>query len=115
MILMAVGNGRLAGGGFEVAPHALLDDGLLDVMIVLDAEVKDFGVLLGELMNLGAEENRLVLYRQMKSFRIESEVPVNMNLDGEPMLETSFDFAVLPRRLSFVLPPDAPLSSSSAQ
>ncbi|MEE9182870.1 MAG: YegS/Rv2252/BmrU family lipid kinase, partial [Acidimicrobiia bacterium] len=28
MLLMAVGNNRLAGGGFEVAPEARLDDGL---------------------------------------------------------------------------------------
>jgi len=36
MILMAVGNGRLAGGGYEVAPKALLDDGLLDTMVIAD-------------------------------------------------------------------------------
>jgi diacylglycerol kinase family enzyme len=29
MLVMAVGNNRLAGGGFEVAPKARLDDGLL--------------------------------------------------------------------------------------
>ena len=30
MLVMAVGNNRLAGGGFEVAPKAKMDDGLLD-------------------------------------------------------------------------------------
>jgi diacylglycerol kinase family enzyme len=30
MLIMAVGNGRFAGGGYEVAPQAILTDGLLD-------------------------------------------------------------------------------------
>ena len=94
----------------EVFVVASVADGLLDAMCVADVEVKDFGVLLGELMNLGAEENRLAVYRQMSAFRIEAEDPVHVNLDGEPILERSFDFNVLPRRLSFVLPPGAPLS-----
>ena len=113
MILMAVGNGRLAGGGYQVAPKALLDDGLLDVMVVRDAEVKDFGVLLSELMNVESAENRYVVSQQMSSFRIESDEPIHMNLDGEPMLTNSFNFEVLPQRLSFVLPPTAPLTSSN--
>jgi lipid kinase YegS len=108
IILMAVGNGRLAGGGYEVAPKARLDDGLLDAMAVLDVEVHEFGTVLSELMNLGAEQNRYVVYRQMKTFRIEADQPVHMNLDGEPVLESTYSFDVLPKRLAFILPPSAP-------
>ena len=109
MILMAVGNGRLAGGGYDVAPKALLDDGLLDAMAVLDVDVREFGVVLSELMNVGGEQNRYVVYRQMASFRIEAEEPLHMNLDGEPVLDTSYEFDILPRRLPFILPDTAPL------
>jgi lipid kinase YegS len=109
MILMAVGNGRLAGGGYQVTPRAMLDDGLLDAMAVLDVEVRDLGLVLNELTNVGDENNRYVVYRQMSDFRIESEEPIHVNLDGEPMLATSFDFRVLPRRLRFVLPEDTTL------
>ncbi len=109
MILMAVGNGRLAGGGFPVTPRALLDDGLLDVMLIMDVEFRDFGVLLSELLNLGAPENHYVIYRQLKSVRIEADQPLHMNLDGEPILEKAFEFEVLPRRIPFILPKDAPL------
>jgi YegS/Rv2252/BmrU family lipid kinase len=39
MLIGAVGNSRFAGGGFEVAPAARLDDGLLDVaFLAKDAE-----------------------------------------------------------------------------
>jgi lipid kinase YegS len=109
MILMAVGNGRLAGGGYPVAPRAMLDDHLLDVMIVVDVEPRDFGVLLGELMNLGDSNNRFAIYRQLEAFRIESESPLHMNLDGEPVAETAFDFRALPRRIRSILPDECPL------
>ncbi len=111
MILMAVGNGRLPGGGYPVAPRALLDDGLLDVMVVLDVAVLEFGALLSELMTLDSETNRYALYRQLPSFRIEAEQPVHMNLDGEPILASTFDFRVLKQRLSFILPDEAPLTT----
>ncbi len=113
MLLMAVGNGQLAGGGYAVAPKALLDDGLLDAVAVLDAGPADFPTLLAELMDLEAPDNRFVVYRQLARFRIESERPLHMNLDGEPMQQRVYDFAVLPRRLPFVLPPGAPLVGSA--
>ena len=34
MLIMAVGNSRFAGGGYEVAPQASLTDGLLDIAVV---------------------------------------------------------------------------------
>lgn len=112
MILMAVGNGRLAGGGYEVAPNALLDDGLLDVMVIADVDVRDFGIVLNELMSLGAPTNRYAIYRQLRSFRIESERPLHMNCDGEPVMESMFDFQVLPQRIPFILPAGCPLIGS---
>jgi lipid kinase YegS len=111
MILMAIGNGRLAGGGYQVTPRAILNDGLLDAMAVVDVELKDLGLLFTELSNLGSEENRYVVYRQMKKFRIEADQPVHVNLDGEPILETTFDFDVLPQKLPAVLPEAAPLAN----
>jgi len=113
MIIGAVGNGRLAGGGFEVCPKALLDDGLLDVMSVRDLDILDLGNLVRELMNMDAEDNRLVSYRQLPSFEIHTERPLQLNLDGEPIQGKSFRFEALPRKLAFVLPPGAPLTQSS--
>ena len=40
---------------------------------------------------------------------IESNEPIHMNLDGEPILETTFDFSVLPQQLPAVLPEAAPM------
>ena len=48
-------------------------------------------------------------HAELESFRIETRQPMQMNLDGEPTRDTSFEFEVLPRRLPFILPAEAPL------
>ena len=109
MILCAVGNGRQAGGGFPVCPSALLNDGLLDLMVVHDVDLLELGVLFSELSNMESPDNKYVSYQQLSAFRIEAEQDLQLNLDGEPMRGRDFAFSVLPQRLSFILPPDIPL------
>jgi lipid kinase YegS len=114
LLIMAVGNGRQCGGGYQVAPKAMLNDGLLDVVVVHDAEVQQFGLVLNELLNLTAETNRFVSYKQVPTFSLESSRPLQLNLDGEPYSDTSFQFEVLPQALPFVLGPEAPLKNGGA-
>ena len=109
MFAMAIGNSIQCGGGQKLTPHAYLDDGLLDLMVVHDVSLQSFGTLLSELDRLRDESNRNVSYKQLTSFKIESERPIQVNVDGEPMRENSFEFRVLPKALSFVLPKEAPL------
>jgi lipid kinase YegS len=110
LFVVAVGNGRQAGGGFQVAPDAVLDDGLLDVMGIVDVEVTQLGTVFAELANMTAPGNKYVKYAKLSAFRIESDEPLQMNLDGEPMRDTTFEFRVIPRALRFILPPEAPLN-----
>src|SRR5690606_1369209 len=56
MIMLGIGNGRLAGGGFRVAPRALLDDGLLDLVIVPDVGIPETGSLVSEMIRLDTED-----------------------------------------------------------
>lgn len=109
LLMMAVGNGRQCGGGFQVTPLAMLNDGLLDLMVVHDAEITKLGTVLNELLNLGARDNRYVSYDQLDKFTIETDEVMHMNLDGEPILDTTFHFETLPRCLPFILPSTAPL------
>lgn len=111
LLLMAVGNGRQCGGGYQVTPHALLDDGLLDVVVVHDAEVTQLGLVLSELLEMTADSNQYVTYKQVATFSLESSRPLQLNLDGEPYRDTIFQFEVLPQALRFVLGPDAPLKA----
>jgi diacylglycerol kinase family enzyme len=53
-IVGAVGNGRTAGGGLQVAPLAYIDDGLLDVLVVNQFKMADLGQVVEELFNLSS-------------------------------------------------------------
>ena len=102
MVLMAVGNNRLAGGGFEVAPAADPCDGKLDIMVLTDAVLTEPGPTLSELREPLNPDNRRVFYRQAPSFRIEADIPLHINLDGEPVLSNVLEFSVQPAALRVV-------------
>lgn len=100
--LMAVGNARFAGGGFEIAPRASMSDGLLDLAFVSDVVASSLDVL-GDTFD---EANESLHYRQLESFVVETDQDLHMNLDGEPTQATRFEFDVFPRAISMVLGPD---------
>ena len=113
LLVLAVGNGRQCGGGYQVTPQAFLNDGLLDVAVIHDVELQRFGQVLDELLHPTAEANEFVTYDQGEGFVLESSRPLQLNLDGEPYCDTSFEFQVRPQVLPFVLGPDAPLKPES--
>jgi lipid kinase YegS len=99
MLFMAVGNNHFAGGGFDVAPHAKLDDGLLDLTAIrADGGVKLVGIdkEIADPMN---PDNKLIFYRQLPEFTIESDKKLHCNLDGEPVRKKKLHFSIRPRHL----------------
>ena len=99
MLFMAVGNNHFAGGGFDIAPMAKLDDGLLDLTAILVARSFNLGGIRHELENPMNPDNKHVSYRQLAEFTIKSEQKLHCNLDGEPMSKKKLKFSVLPKRL----------------
>jgi lipid kinase YegS len=102
MLIMAVGNGRFAGGGYEVAPQASLTDGLLDIAVVSGLLAQDPKRILEELRDPTNPRNEYLLYRQLSAFTIEAGKPLHVNLDGEPIRGTNFEFQCIPGALSVV-------------
>ncbi len=103
MLVMAVGNNRFAGGGYQIAPRASLTDGLLDVAVISGTRPETINRLAAELKDPTNTKNEHLLYRQLSDFRIESKKPLHVNLDGEPVKGISFDFHCCPRALAVVL------------
>lgn len=104
LLLLAVCNGRQAGGGYVVGPGARLDDGLFDVLVVPNVSFDRWGQIVHDLVNLAEIPPTLVHYRRTARLEITSARPMYVNLDGEPLLDTRFEFQILPGRLMGVLP-----------
>lgn len=103
-LALAIGNGRMAGGGVMLCPAALLDDGLLDLAILpaLDSSARLPAVV--RLLSEGADALRTLIPTARSSWiEFESADELNINLDGEPILTKKFRVEcrrrVLPVRL----------------
>lgn len=110
-LLLAIGNGRAAGGGVRVCPDALVDDGALDVTILPSPIEPD--VLSGLLEEGLAGLERHLVRRRTRSLMLESGDPLQLNLDGEPIEARAYRIEVDERALRFHLPPDSPLLTLS--
>jgi lipid kinase YegS len=100
MLFGAVGNNHFAGGGFDIAPNAKLDDGLLDLTAIMHSPGFSPTELARELEDPMNSGNRFVLYRQLPEFTIEADQKLHCNLDGEPVSKKILRFKILPRHLS---------------
>jgi len=109
--VLAVGNGRKAGGGITVCPEALLDDGRLDVVILPEIPAEQRLESLKELLTQGLSfVEREVVYRQLPWLEVSAPAGLSLNLDGEPLEGDSFRFELLPKRIHMHLPSHAPLA-----
>lgn len=104
ILLVVVGNGGLYGGGFQLAPHAQLDDGLLDVCIV-----PPLGF--GEILRWAPRAYRgthlahpRVQYFQSPRVTLRSSVRMELYADGEFIQELPATMEVMPRALKVVVP-----------
>jgi lipid kinase YegS len=109
-VALAIGNGRQAGGGIQLCPDALVDNGLLDVMVLPEVPEAQISEKLKALVS----EGRAAIEREMVSQRlpwVEVEVPagLHVNLDGEPIKDTRFRFEAYKHWLRFHLPEDSPV------
>ena len=110
LLAFAVCNGQQAGGGFRVGPQAFLNDGVLDLMIIPDLPFSELPNLLHDIRTAGADEDPMaIVYRQLPEITIEAPDGLQVNLDGEPIHGTEFEFRVLPRRLRMTLPDGSPM------
>ena len=105
LLVGAVCNGRTAGGGQPLAPDAMLDDGLLDVLLIKYFTPRNAAQVVQELRNPGLNGEYVVRFRA-STINGESEVATPFNLDGEPFLEKQLSVSVLPCAINVVLPRD---------
>jgi len=109
-----VGNGRQTGGSFQVAPRALIDDGLLDVLVVRHIPATAALTAARELQQL-SPDGEYISYWQTPWAEVHSEETIPVNLDGEPVRFSSVRYEAVPKAIHLVVPPDCPLLSATAK
>ncbi|MEN5040593.1 lipid kinase YegS [Stenotrophomonas sp. TWI1149] len=111
-IALGVGNGRQAGGGQVLCPEALIDDGLLDVTVIpeLSGEVTSTLAALIKGGKRGALE-QVAERVQAPWVEIDAELPLTLNLDGEPVQARHFRIDCVPGRVNLHVALDSPLLS----
>lgn len=83
MRMFAVSNARFIGGGFPIAPMALIDDGLFDVLFVPEMSKLDFVAVLQRIGAGDHQEHPGLLHCRTPGFDLEFDRPVRVNTDGE--------------------------------
>lgn len=104
LLLFCVSNGRQSGGGHQVAPKAKLNDGLLDIFLLTDPGLVGLPNLLDELLITGESANGIMRSWRTNHLLVETPVEIQVNVDGEPIKGTHFEFQIHPQRLQFLLP-----------
>jgi lipid kinase YegS len=109
-----VGNGRQTGGGIQVAPHAFIDDGLLDVLVVRPISAMALLAAARELQQL-SPDGEYISYWQTPWVEVYPEQAIPVNLDGEPVRFSSVRYEVVPRAIRLIVPPNCPLLSATVE
>ncbi|WP_431225451.1 lipid kinase YegS [Serratia sp. L9] len=104
-LVIGIGNGKQAGGGQQLCPSALINDGVLQVRLLTAEE------LLPALVSIlfSGEENNNVVEASLPWLEITAPHEITFNLDGEPLKGKSFRIEVLPNAIECRLPPNCDL------
>ncbi len=86
-LVIGIGNGKQAGGGQELCPSALINDGLLQLR----------------------QESNSILSAALPWLEIDAPHEMTFNLDGEPLKGRHFRIEVLPQAIECRLPPNCAL------
>lgn len=96
---MLVMNGRSAGGFKRIAPNAVINDGLLDVMLFKEMPIIELPPLLISVMTGQHQENKNVVFFKTKKLHLESDEQVGTDIDGEKGAKFPLNIEVLPKKL----------------
>jgi YegS/Rv2252/BmrU family lipid kinase len=97
-----IANGRYSGGGIKSSPRALIDDGLLDIVLVEHASIPVRVALLSKLRSGEFVKARQVEYRQAARAAFTSDPPQLVEVDGDVIGTTPATFEIEPQRLTVI-------------
>ena len=94
-LIACVGNGRRIGGGIPICPKAILDDGLMDIVIVDDIPRARIPGAFMKLMKGRILDLPTTAFRRSDRLRLESDAPMPIQVDGEIYEGLPFDVRIV--------------------
>ncbi|WP_145588894.1 lipid kinase YegS [Yersinia rochesterensis] len=104
-LVIGIGNGRQAGGGQPLCPDALINDGLLQLRLLIAEEL--LPALLASVFS--GEKNKNVIETSLPWLDITAPHDITFNLDGEPLSGKNFHIEIIPNAIQCRLPPNCEL------
>ncbi len=103
-LIACAANGKSFGGGIPIAPKAVIDDGLLDVVIIDGIRKPAIPGAFVRLMKRRVLELRQTVFRQQTRLTVQADVPMPLQIDGEIYENLPFDVRLIHGALRFYRP-----------
>lgn len=107
ILLVATANTSMYGGGMQIAPAALPDDGLFRVCLIREVPRHAVLRLLPQVIFGRHTLHPAVQMWDTPFLEVRADPPCVLYADGEPMGETPIRLEILPRALCVIAPPAA--------
>ena len=101
VILCTLNNGKYYGGGFEITPQALIQDGFMDICVVEHISKMKIPYLAGYLLSGQLYKRHEAHYFKVKEATVYCQNSCNM--DGEEIKEKTYHMQICPASLNLVL------------
>ncbi|MFQ9515123.1 MAG: diacylglycerol/lipid kinase family protein [Eubacterium sp.] len=92
--ILAICNGQYYGGGYRIAPHALINDGMFDIYLVEKMSKPKILSVLVKLLRAKHENSPSVKRYEDSKVIIDSDEDYTFNVDGEMITSNHFELEI---------------------
>lgn len=107
-LLGVAANGHSYGGGYKCAPHARINDGILDICLVKRiSRLKIISLISSYKKGTHLENkkiNNFISYKRCKKLKIKSDKPINLCIDGENYIYNEIEIEIVNNAMKFWIP-----------
>jgi YegS/Rv2252/BmrU family lipid kinase len=98
-----MGNGNYGGGGMYTTPEAIIDDGLLDILIIGDLSKPDLLNSLPMIYKGTHLKHPKVFLKKAKEVTIKPAIEMSIQADGDIVGESPATFSIIEQKLCLVV------------
>ncbi|RPF50666.1 diacylglycerol kinase [Aquisalibacillus elongatus] len=106
IMLFLVSNSNSVGGFEKLAPHATMNDGYFDLLIMRKLNLAELVLLANKALRGQHIEDEHIIYVHANKIKVTPEDTMQLNLDGEFGGHLPGTFEVLHKHIEFFLPKD---------